>query len=184
MFGVGDWADLHNARPARGVNAVWSLVVVLWQVRGGLHRGEARGRPGWNGPAGEALEMACLRGFCEEHRRRIRRQPSMDADGGLVSPQQSREIAIRMALGGDRLHVLRHVFRMGLQLMGAGVVVGLAASVVTNRLLVNQLWKTSPHDPMTLVSVISIVVVIGMCACWVPARRAVRVEPIAALRHE
>jgi putative ABC transport system permease protein len=108
----------------------------------------------------------------------------MDADGGLVSPQQSREIAIRMALGGDRRHVRRHVFRMGLQLMGAGVVVGLAASVVTNRLLVNQLWKTSPHDPMTLVSVISIVVVIGMCACWVPARRAVRVEPIAALRHE
>jgi putative ABC transport system permease protein len=98
--------------------------------------------------------------------------------------QQSREIAIRMALGGERRHVLQHVFRMGLQLLGLGIVVGLAAGVATNRLLANQLWKTSPHDPLTLVSVIAIVVVIGLCACWVPARRAVRVEPIAALRHE
>jgi putative ABC transport system permease protein len=98
--------------------------------------------------------------------------------------QQSREIAIRMALGGERRHVLQHVFRMGLRLLGLGAVVGLAASVATNRLLVNQLWQTSPHDPVTLVSVLGIVMVIGICACWVPARRAMRVEPIVALRHE
>jgi hypothetical protein len=53
-----------------------------------------------------------------------------------------------------------------------------------NRLLVNQLWNTSPHDPLTLVSGVVVIVVIGLCACWVPAMRAMRVEPIAALRHE
>jgi putative ABC transport system permease protein len=98
--------------------------------------------------------------------------------------QQSREIAIRMALGGERRHVLQHVLRMGLQLLAVGVAVGLAAGAATNRLLVNQLWQTSPHDPLTLVSVTAIVLIIGMFACWAPARRAVRVEPIAALRHE
>jgi putative ABC transport system permease protein len=98
--------------------------------------------------------------------------------------QQSREIAIRMALGGDRSHVLRMVFRMGLRLLGLGVAVGLAASFATNRLLVSQLWNTSPHDPATLLAAVAIVGIIGICACWVPARRAIRVEPIAALRHE
>jgi predicted permease len=98
--------------------------------------------------------------------------------------QQSREIAIRMALGGDRGHVLRMVFRMGMRLLGLGVVAGLAASFATNRLLVSQLWNTSPHDPVTLAAAVAIVGIIGMCACWVPARRAIRVEPITALRHE
>ena len=98
--------------------------------------------------------------------------------------QRSQEIAIRMALGGERGHVLRLVFRMGLQLVGVGLLVGLAASVATNRLLVNQLWNTSPHDPLTLVSGVVVIVVIGLCACCVPAMRAMRVEPIAALRHE
>jgi putative ABC transport system permease protein len=98
--------------------------------------------------------------------------------------QRSREIAIRMALGGDRRHVLRYVFRMGLQVVGAGVVFGVAASAATNRLLVSQLWRTSPHDPVTLVLVIATIAIIGVLACWVPARRAIRVEPIEALRHE
>jgi putative ABC transport system permease protein len=56
--------------------------------------------------------------------------------------------------------------------------------MATNRLLVNQLWRTSPYDPVILTAVTVIVVGVGLCACWVPARRAVRVEPIAALRHE
>ena len=98
--------------------------------------------------------------------------------------QQSREIAIRMALGGERTHVVRMVLRLGLKLVGGGLVVGLAVSAATNRLLVNQLWNTSPHDPMTLVAAVSIILIIGMLACWMPARRAVRVEPIVALRHE
>jgi hypothetical protein len=98
--------------------------------------------------------------------------------------QQTREIAIRMALGGDRGHVVRMVVRLGLRLVGAGLVCGIAASLVTNRLLVTQLWNTSPHDPVTFMVALSAIVVIGALACWVPARRAVRVEPMVALRHE
>ncbi len=98
--------------------------------------------------------------------------------------QQTREIAIRMALGGERGHVIQMVVRLGLQLVGAGLVLGVAASLATNRLLQSQLWNTSPNDPVTFVAAISAIVAIAALACWVPARRAVRVEPMVALRHE
>jgi predicted permease len=98
--------------------------------------------------------------------------------------QQTREIAIRMALGGQRADVMRMVFRLGLQLVAAGLAIGVAASFATNRLLVSQLWKVTPNDPLTFAAGIAIVVVIGALACWVPARRAVRVEPMTALRQD
>ncbi len=98
--------------------------------------------------------------------------------------QQRQEFAIRMALGGDRRHVLGHVFAIGLKLVGIGIVVGVAAGLATNRLLVNQLLNTSPNDPATVAAVVIVVCAIGLLACWVPARRAISVEPIAALRHE
>jgi predicted permease len=98
--------------------------------------------------------------------------------------QQTREIAIRMALGGQRSHVVRMVLRLGLQLVGAGLMIGLAASLATNRLLQSQLWNTSPNDPTTFATATGAVLFIAVLACWVPARRAVRVEPMAALRHE
>jgi putative ABC transport system permease protein len=98
--------------------------------------------------------------------------------------QQGREFAIRMALGGERRHVLRHVFGMGVRLLGSGIVVGLGAGLATNRLLISQLSNTSPTDPMTLGAVVVVVSTIGMLACWIPAHRAIRVEPIVALRHE
>ena len=98
--------------------------------------------------------------------------------------QQTREIAIRMALGGERRDVMRMVLRFGLQLVAVGMVLGLAASVMTNRLLVTQLWNISAHDPATFATVAAVIVTIAMIACWIPARRAVRVEPMVALRHE
>ncbi len=98
--------------------------------------------------------------------------------------QQTREIAIRMALGGDRGHVIRIVLRYGLQLVSVGLILGVAVSLMTNRLLVSQLWNTSPTDPATFVVVASMIVAVGVLACWIPARRAVRVEPMVALRHE
>ena len=98
--------------------------------------------------------------------------------------QQTREIAIRMALGGERSHVLRMILRLGLQLVGAGLIVGLLASFVTNRLLVSQLWNISPADPVTFATVIVLIVAIAAAACLAPARRAVHVEPMVALRHE
>ena len=98
--------------------------------------------------------------------------------------QQTREIAIRMALGGQRGDVIRMVLRLGLTLVGAGLAIGAAASFATNRLLTSQLWQVSPHDPLTFAAGIAIVLMIGLVACLVPARRAVRVEPMAALRQE
>jgi putative ABC transport system permease protein len=98
--------------------------------------------------------------------------------------QQTREIAIRVALGGERGHVIQMVLRLGMQLVGAGLVIGVAASLATNRLLVSQLWNTSPNDAATFAVVIAAIVAIGALACWIPARRAVHVEPMVALRHE
>lgn len=98
--------------------------------------------------------------------------------------QQTREIAIRMALGGERRDVMQMVLRLGLQLVALGMVLGLAASAMTNRLLITQLWNISAHDPMTFATVATLIVVIAILACWMPARRAVRVEPMTALRHE
>jgi putative ABC transport system permease protein len=98
--------------------------------------------------------------------------------------QQTREIAIRMALGGESGHVVRMIVRFGLQLVAAGLVIGLAISFATNRLLTTQLWNTSPNDPVTFAVVIVLITVIGILACWVPARRAVRVQPMLALRHD
>ena len=62
--------------------------------------------------------------------------------------------------------------------------IGVAVSLATNRLLQSELWGTTPTDPMTFAATISITVVIGAIACLVPARRAVRVEPMVALRNE
>lgn len=98
--------------------------------------------------------------------------------------QQGKEIAIRMALGGERTDIIRMVLRLGLRLVAAGLVIGLAAGFLTNRLLVNQLWNTSPHDPATFAAAVALIMAIGFAACWIPARRATRVEPMAALRHE
>lgn len=64
------------------------------------------------------------------------------------------------------------------------LLIGIAASLATNRLLESQLWNTSRHDAATFAAVILAVVAIALVACWVPARRAVRVEPMIALRHE
>ncbi len=96
--------------------------------------------------------------------------------------RQTREIAIRMALGGARRHVLWFVLRLGLQLIAAGIVAGLAASAATNRLIVNQLWNTSPYDPLTLAIAVAVIVLVGLLACYGPAARALRVDPMAALR--
>jgi predicted permease len=98
--------------------------------------------------------------------------------------QQTRQIAIRMALGGERLHVLQMVLRGGLTPVAIGLVAGVAAGLLTNRLLETALWRVSPYDPVTIGTTIALVVGIGICACCVPAWRAMRVEPVVALRHD
>ena len=98
--------------------------------------------------------------------------------------QQTRQIAIRMALGGERRHVLRMVLRSGLTPVMIGLVAGVAAGALTNRLLETVIWRVPRYDPVTIGSTILVVVAIGIVACWLPAWRAMRVEPVVALRHE
>jgi putative ABC transport system permease protein len=76
------------------------------------------------------------------------------------------------------------VMRMGLRLVGAGVLVGVAASLGVTRVLSSQLFGIAPHDPPTLVAVVVVVALAGLAACYFPARRATRVDPMVALRFE
>jgi putative ABC transport system permease protein len=98
--------------------------------------------------------------------------------------RQTHEIGIRMALGAGYRDVLRMVFRMGLQQLGLGIAIGLLGSAAATRVLANQLWSVSPHDPLTLAGVVALVLAVGLAACYFPARRATRVNPVVALRYE
>jgi putative ABC transport system permease protein len=98
--------------------------------------------------------------------------------------RQTHEIGIRMALGAGRSDVLRMVLTMGFQLLGLGVALGLFGAFAATRVMANQLWGVSPRDPVTLATVVCVVAVAGLAACWFPARRATRVDPLVALRYE
>src|SRR5882762_6457902 len=98
--------------------------------------------------------------------------------------RRTHEFGIRMALGAAGSDVLRMVLGKGLQLLLAGIAIGLAASLALSRVLVSQLWGVPPHDPLTLASVALLLLVVGLVACWIPARRATRVNPSSALRYE
>ena len=98
--------------------------------------------------------------------------------------QQTHEIGIRMALGAAGQSIFLMVLRMGAVLVCIGLAVGLAGSLLLNRLIANQLWGVQPHDPLTMVSVVLIIAIIGTIACLVPARRATRVDPMVSLRYQ
>ena len=89
-----------------------------------------------------------------------------------------------MALGAEGADVLGMVIRMGLRLVGIGVVLGLMASVALGRVIATQLWGVSAYDLWTLVSVPIVLLLTGLLACWLPARRASRLDPLIALRYE
>lgn len=106
---------------------------------------------------------------------------------GVVSSavaQRTHEIGVRKALGAGSRDVLRLVFRFGARFILPGIGIGVAASLGAARILGSQLWGVSPHDPVALVSVVVMLLTVGFLACWVPARRAMRVDPVVALRYE
>jgi putative ABC transport system permease protein len=98
--------------------------------------------------------------------------------------QRTRELGIRLALGAQRRDVLRLVLRQGLKLAGLGIVIGLAGAIAVMRLLSSLLFGIGPLDPMTFLAVPSLLLAVAWFACWLPARRAARVDPMVALRSE
>lgn len=98
--------------------------------------------------------------------------------------QQTHEIGIRMALGAGEPSVFWMVLKAGGILIAIGITAGLIFSLLLNRLIANQLWGVKPHDPLTMASVILIILIIGTLACIVPAKRATHVEPLESLRYE
>jgi putative ABC transport system permease protein len=101
-----------------------------------------------------------------------------------TAAQRTHEIGIRMALGAEGRDVLRLVVTMGVRLVGLGAAVGLVVSLILARLIATQLWGVSPYDPITMGGVTVLLLLTGMVACWIPARRASQVDPLVALRYE
>jgi putative ABC transport system permease protein len=98
--------------------------------------------------------------------------------------RQTREIAVRLALGAKRGDVMRLVLRFGGQLLLMGITVGILASVAAGQLLARQLWSVSAADPQTILAAVSVVTVVALLACYLPARRARHIDPMTALRLE
>jgi predicted permease len=97
---------------------------------------------------------------------------------------RSREIGIRLALGADPGDVLRMVLRHGARLTAAGVFIGLIAAFALTRVMQGVLFETPPTDPVTFATFGTVIALAAMLACFVPARRATRVDPVSALRAE
>ncbi|OLB83120.1 MAG: hypothetical protein AUI12_17055, partial [Acidobacteria bacterium 13_2_20CM_2_57_6] len=94
-----------------------------------------------------------------------------------TTARRTHEIGIRMALGAEGSDVQGMVIRMGLRLVGIGVAIGLIVSLAIGRVIATQLWGVSAYDPWTLVCVPALLLITGIVACWLPARRAASVDP-------
>ena len=106
---------------------------------------------------------------------------------GVVSysvSQQTRDIGIRMALGARASDVMKMMLQQGLALAVAGVALGAIAALALMRLLRGLLYDVSVSDPFTFAMVVGVLLSVAVFACWVPARRATKVDPMIALRCE
>ncbi len=98
--------------------------------------------------------------------------------------RRTQEIGIRMALGADATDVRRMVMISGLRWLAVGIGIGVPASIALAKILQNRIWGIKSVDPLTLVAVSLLLTAVGLAACYVPARRATKVDPMVALRYE
>ena len=106
---------------------------------------------------------------------------------GVISygvSQRTREIGVRIALGAHRGSILMMVIGEGILLAFAGIAAGVMGAIALGRFVQSLLFEVKPTDPATFVGVAIALLVVAMAACYVPARRAMRVDPMVALRHE
>jgi putative ABC transport system permease protein len=98
--------------------------------------------------------------------------------------QRTTEIGIRMALGASTTNVLKMVMRHGMTVVAIGIALGLAGTLALARVIDSMLYQIAPHDPLTLCTITLLLTGVAALACWRPARRATKVDPIVALRAE
>ena len=106
---------------------------------------------------------------------------------GVISysvAQRTQEIGIRMALGASREDVMKMILLQGARIASTGLIIGMLAAFVLTRYLEKLLFSVSPGDPATFAMVALVLAVVALLACYIPARRTLRVDPMTALRYE
>jgi putative ABC transport system permease protein len=98
--------------------------------------------------------------------------------------ERTHEIAIRVALGAERRDILRTVLLDGAKIALSGVAIGLGAALGLTRLMTSMLFGITAHDPVAVAGVVSLLTFVAFVACYIPARRASRVDPMVALRND